>query len=47
MEFLRVENLCKTYGKGEATVNNKLSDEQITGNIPLLSIQGQIEGKWV
>ncbi|WP_418747955.1 ABC transporter permease [Frisingicoccus sp.] len=43
VQFSRLCNIPNTINDIKA--NNKLSDEQITGNIPLLSIQGQIEGK--
>lgn len=43
VQFSRLCNIPDTINDIKA--NNHLSDEQITGNIPLLSIQGQIEGE--
>ncbi len=43
VQFSRLCNIPDTINDVKAS--NNLSDEQITGNIPLLSIQGQIEGK--
>ena len=43
VQFSRLCNIPDTINDIKA--NNNLSDEQITGNIPLLSIQGQIEGE--
>lgn len=43
VQFSRLCNIPDTINDIKA--RNNLSDEQITGNIPLLSIQGQIEGK--
>lgn len=43
VQFSRLCNMPDTINYVKAS--NNLSDEQITGNIPLLSIQGQIEGK--
>lgn len=45
VQFSRLCNMPDTINYVKAS--NNLSDEQITGNIPLLSIQGQIEGKQV
>ena len=43
VQFSRLCNIPDTIN--ELKANNNLSDEQIIGNIPLLSIQGQIEGE--
>ena len=43
IRFSRLCNIPDTINDIKA--GNNLSDEQITGNIPLLSIQGQLEGK--
>ncbi len=43
VQFSRLCNMPDTINYVKAS--NNLSDEQITRNIPLLSIQGQIEGK--
>lgn len=43
IRFSRLCNIPDTIN--DIKVGNNLSDEQITGNIPLLSIQGQLEGK--
>ncbi len=43
IQFSRLCNIPDTINDVKA--GNHLSDEQITGNIPLLSIQGQTEGK--
>lgn len=42
VEFSRLCNIPGTIN--EIKASNNLSDEQITGNIPLLSIQGQMKG---
>lgn len=38
MEILKVQDLCKTYGTGEAKVDalKKVSFRSIKGNLPLL-----------
>lgn len=43
VQFSRLCNIPDTIN--DIKTSNHLSDEQMTGNIPLLSIQGQIEGK--
>ncbi len=43
VQFSDLCNIPDTFNDIKAS--NHLSDEQITGNIPLLSIQGQVEGK--
>lgn len=43
IQFSRLCNIPDTFNNIKAS--NNLSDKQITGNIPLLSIQGQTEGK--